>query len=71
MPTPASDPEDVEQLGESTKESIAKARDLFDAMKVVEEYESTILAEKEPPRLRPEDQENRLAARRPAPPSSW
>ena len=55
MPMPASDPEAVGQLGESTKESIEKARDLFDAMRVVQEYESTILAEKEPSRLRPED----------------
>lgn len=54
MPTPGPDPEAVEQLGEITKESIEKARDLFDAMKVVQEYESTILAETEPPRLGPE-----------------
>jgi hypothetical protein len=55
MPTPTPDPESAEQLGASTKESIEKARDLVDAMKVVQEYESTILPEKEPPGLPPED----------------
>jgi hypothetical protein len=43
MPTPAPDPEALEQLDASTRESIESARDLVDEMKVVQEYENTLL----------------------------
>ena len=43
MPTPAPDPEALEQLDASTRESIENARDLVDEMKVVQEYENTLL----------------------------
>jgi|HubBroStandDraft_1064217.scaffolds.fasta_scaffold175146_1 hypothetical protein len=42
-PTPVPDPEALEQLGESTRESIESARDLVDGMKTVQEYENTLL----------------------------
>ena len=48
MPTkmPASDPDPLEQLDASTRESIESARDLVDEMKVVQEYENTLLDDK-------------------------
>ena len=54
---PTLGPEDPEQLNESTKESIEKAHNLVDEMKIVQEYENTILADHEPPLFQPEDPE--------------
>jgi hypothetical protein len=45
---PAPDPEALEQLDESTRESIESARDLVHEMKVVQEYENTLLEDKTP-----------------------
>jgi hypothetical protein len=52
MPIPG--PEDLDQLEERTKESIEKTHHLVDEMKVVQEYENTILANDEPPLFHPE-----------------
>jgi hypothetical protein len=42
-PVPVPDPEALEQLGESTRESLESARDLVDEMKTVQEYENILL----------------------------
>jgi hypothetical protein len=43
MPTPKS--EEREQLRDSTNESIEKAHNLIDEMKIVQEYENSILGD--------------------------
>jgi hypothetical protein len=55
-PMPGPDPEALEQLGESSRESIESARDLVDEMKTVQEYENTLLDDLPPvlPHERPE-----------------
>ena len=40
---------DADRLGEESKESIEKARDLLDQMKVVQEHENAILEDAEDP----------------------
>jgi hypothetical protein len=51
---PSPDPQNLHQLEERTKESIEKVRHLVDEMKIVQEYENTILGEDEPPLFYPE-----------------
>lgn len=42
MPT-NSEPDNANELGESSKESIERARDLLEDMKIVQEHENSIL----------------------------
>jgi hypothetical protein len=46
-------PKDPEQIAERSKESLEKARDLVDDLKIVQHYEVSILADDEPPYLSP------------------
>ena len=48
VPTP-SNSNIADRLGEESKESIEKARDLLDQMKVVQEHENAVLEETEDP----------------------
>lgn len=47
MPTNA-ESDDLDELGESSKESIEKARNLLDEMKIVQEHENAILKDERP-----------------------